>query len=281
MTIKEVFNQTKKSLEEKNFILSPDKEASLIIRDVLNLSLKDFLLLQDEYIIKKKEIDKIKIIVKKRLKGDSLASILNKKEFFDLEFFVNKNVLIPRPETELLIEIFLQKMDKASSFKILDIGTGSGILSIVLSNYYKESTFIAIDKSKKALRVAKINIKRLCKNNNIILLHKDFFKYKPDFKFDIIISNPPYIPSDDTKNLLKSKTISDPEMSLNGGKDGLNFYRHLYNFATLYLKNNGSILIEHGYRQQDKIVEIFKNDYNIERFKDFADNPRALYMLKR
>lgn len=280
MTIEEIFKKVK-TLLQKDFILSPETEARIIVKEVLNLCLKDFLLLQKNYNLNPVEEKKIYKIVKKRLKGKSLASIIQKKEFFEYEFFVNKDVLIPRPESELLIEIFLDKIEKTSNYNILDIGCGSGCLSIVLANYYENSLFYAIDKSKKALKVAKKNIGIFCKNKNIILLHKDFFKYKPDFRFDVIISNPPYIPYNETKFLLKSKQVSDPIISLNGGNDGLNFYRHLFRFACDYLKDQGVIIIEHGYRQQDSIIEIFKNNYIIERFKDFANNARALALFKK
>jgi len=263
-------------------ICEPSAEARILVCFVLNINLKEFILHKDSIEVSEKNQKKILKLVKLRLKGFSISSIIKKKEFYGKEFFVDKNVLIPRPESELLIDIILKKVDKDKNLKILDVGTGSGILSIILSDYYKNSEIEAIDKSGKAIKIAKINSKmHKIDREKIFFKKKDLFKYKPKKMFDIIISNPPYIETTVVKELLDNKTISDPAISLDGGKDGVIFYRELKVFCDKYLKNNGFIIFEHGIGQREKILSFFSDKYELEYFEDYSNIDRIIVANKK
>lgn len=273
-----------KKLLTLDFIDNPSLESRMILSQCLNISEPTLLINMDSIVVSTKQKKIIYSIVKQRQKRKSLSRLLKSKHFFDIELFVNDSVLIPRPETELLVEIVLTKIKSNSHVKILDIGTGSGNIAIALAKHLPFSKIDAIDSSKNALNVCKINIKKnKIPTGQIKLLHKNIFKFIPmPGSYDIIVSNPPYITKDVSKNLITQKVIDDPLISLDGGKDGLDFYRRFADILYDSLTQNGWFVFEHGIGQRDKIKHIFNNIQNIEVecFNDYSDIDRIIGIRK-
>ncbi len=220
-------------------------------------------------------------LLQKRLKRIPISKILNRKFFWKSEFYVNSHVLDPRPETELIIEQVLSLFkDKNQSLEILDIGTGSGCLAISLSKEYINSSIKAIDVSSRALAVAKKNIK---KNNseNQIQLEKIQFE-KINNKFDLIVSNPPYLSEEEYLECEDEIRKFEPKIALVGGKDGLKFYEIFANKLHMIMKKNSYFICEIGYNQLSSCKKIFKNSNLklIKTSKDIQNFDRTLTFLK-
>lgn len=277
MTIQDAYKKTIELLQ-KDFIINPALDARLLISHILQIDQKDFLLNKDVKLISKNDWDKIKKLLKKRLKGKSVASLINKKYFYDLEFFVDHSVLIPRSETEILIDLIIKKYNKNSRLSILEIGTGSGNIAIVLAGQFPFCTIDSIEKSKVSIKIAQKNKEKYKIPDNMLkLINIDFFQYSTDTKYDLIVSNPPYIRTKVVKELIKKKLVSDPIKALDGGKEGLNFYPRLNIVALNNLKRDGWMILEHGFDQRKKILDIFCNkNYIIETYNDFADINRII-----
>ena len=280
MTINDAYKKTVSKLNVA-FIENPSIEAEFLLLEVLKIDRKTFLLEKDEKRVTLNELEKLDESVLKRLEGKSIAGITGKKYFYDSEFAVNGNVLIPRPETELLIDIIKGTFPCANALEILDIGTGSCIIPIVLSGYFTNSNMDAVDISLKALEIAKRNVDdRGLKNINLI--NVDIFSFVPGKKYDLIVSNPPYIPSAEVDELLKSKRLSDPPIALDGGNDGLKFYREIAGFAGKFLKDSGVLVIEHGMAQRNDIISMFdKNEVSIDCFDDLSGIDRVIRIKKK
>lgn len=252
MTLEEAFNKSLLKLRKKH-ISDPVLEVRLLFSYALKTNPDKFYLIDSLKILNKVELKTIKYLIKKRIKNSSVSSLTKSRHFYDMQFYVDENVLIPRPETELLIDIVLKKFDKNSSMDVLDVGTGSGIIALILAEHFVNFKIDAMDISRNALKAASENI-----NNNdfakerIKLIEADFIDYSTEKKYDIIISNPPYIPAKEAKKLIKNRILSDPILALNGGRDGMIFYRLLYNFIQSNLKKNGYLIIEHGIDQKEK-----------------------------
>jgi len=267
----------------KPFIEEPNIEARLILQHIKKIDTCEIIANRNKIKINKSEFRQINKIIKKRLAGKSLSSILKIKSFYEYDFFVNENVLIPRPETELLIDIAVKKFNKNENINILDIGTGSGNIAIVLAKYYTNAKIDAVDINKKSLNTAKINIiKNNIRKNQINFIKKDIFKYKLNKSYNIIISNPPYIETIEVLNLINKKQISDPIIALDGGGDGLKFYRKLKDTALHNLTKDGWMIFEHGINQRKKILKIFNKDFFIlECYNDLAGIDRAIALKLR
>ena len=232
----------------------------------MNLSLSDLLKKTD---FSAKEKAKIHRAVKKRLSGMPVQKIFKRAYFYGEVFYVNKNVLCPRPETELLVEECL-KYAKAND-KILDLCTGSGCIAVAIKKNINAKV-CASDISSKALYVAKRNAKNL--HADVKFIKSNLFE-NINQKFDIIVSNPPYIPSSEIEKLDIEVKEHDPKISLDGGEDGLEFYKQIANVAKSFLNKNGKILLEIGINQAKNVQKLLKNagfsvyvknDYNnIER----------------
>ncbi|MBU1999131.1 MAG: peptide chain release factor N(5)-glutamine methyltransferase, partial [Candidatus Omnitrophica bacterium] len=218
----------------------------------------------------------------KRIKGEPLAYILGEDEFMGLKFKVNEDVLIPRPETEVLVETAIRQLSafsrQLSAIKILEIGTGSGCIAISLAKSLPRAEITAIDISSKALEVAK--------NNS--LLHKAFVKFlqsdlfaNPQLRiknYDLIISNPPYIASPEM-NSLPRELRCEPSIALDGGFDGLNFYRRIIKQAFAYSKDGGLLIMEFGYGQRPALENIFQESGEFEIMdivKDYNNIERVI-----
>ena len=235
-------------------------EARIIIKKTLKKTELELILFPNQEISSKQS----KLILHnfiERTKGIPVSKIFGFKEFFSNEFIVNKNVLDPRPETELLVELVIKKIFKLRDRKIslLELGVGSGcvIISILLSTKKNKVSALGIDISDEALKIADKNIKKFKLEKKLKLKKSDWFS-DVNGKFDIIISNPPYIRTSDIKNLDKEVKLYDPLIALDGGLKGLGCFEKIARNAKYYLKENGIIFIEIGYGQINSVKKIFE-----------------------
>ena len=264
----------------KDILNNISNEKKLALGQVLNLSIPEINIYKDKEITKK-EYKKYKKIEKELDKGIPLQYITKKAYFYGKEFFVNKNVLIPRPETETLVEetnkLIKSNLNK-EKYKILDIGTGSGVIAITLSDLNNNYLLTATDISKKALKVAKKNI--IYHNKKIKLIHTDLYKNINE-KYDVIISNPPYIETSSKKIEEKVKQ-NEPYIALYGGEDGLDYYRKILKNINIIINEKHIIAFEIGENQGEKIKEIglkyLKNDRVIIK-KDYNNFDRYIYFI--
>ena len=302
-------------LKLKN-VMTPAVEVGAIICHIIKRD-KSFLYAHGEYELSKDEYDLFQKYIAERESGIPLQYITGVCEFMSLPFTVNSHVLIPRQDTEVLVEKVIEhaKTIKAPDIKILDIGTGSGCISISLAYYIKNSAVTAVDISEKALEVAAKNAENNGVSWKISFLKGDLFepvynlinnlkdenlnvksivKNKaenlrsesenvPNIKgkgleyFDIIVSNPPYIPTEEIKTLQREVKDHEPHLALDGGKDGLYFYRRIINEAHMYLKAGGLLSFEVGYGQTDDVAALMEKHYeNISITRDYSGIERVV-----
>jgi release factor glutamine methyltransferase len=198
-------------------------------------------------------------LVKRRAQREPVSHIIGKREFFGNDFLVNSSVLDPRPDSENLIELVLEKFpNREVKLEFLEVGVGSGCLIISLLLLYKNSVAFGLDISEAALAVAKENAEKNSVKSRLNFLKSDLFcELDLEKKFDVIISNPPYIPARDILNLEPEVKNYEPLLALDGGVDGLDFYRRIAGESKNFLKKNGRIFLEIGFGQKDEIVKIF------------------------
>lgn len=208
-------------------------------------------------------------LIEQRQQGVPFAYLSGKKGFYHLEFTVTPDTLIPRPETELLIEVALDLFPDQQAVKMLDLGTGPGTIAITLADQRPDWQVSAVDVSAGALAVAKQNVTR-----PIEFLQGSWFEPVADQRFDLIVSNPPYVEENDPHLL---ELTHEPISALTSGVDGLDDIRRIIDQAPAYLNPGGYLLLEHGFDQQDRIVQLLaKNFVEIKRFKDYNDKDRAV-----
>lgn len=256
-------------------------EAELLFSQVLSCARPDLYLNKDKYLAKE-DLNLISSVLARRIKGEPIQYILGKTEFMGLEIRVNQDVLIPRPETEILVEAVLRRIEKQKSPEILDLGAGSGCIAIALKKNLADSKVDASDISDKALAVARDNAK--FNNVNINFLKCDLF---PSFQlpapsYDIIVSNPPYVAEGEI-NALQPELRFEPRFALSGGADGLDFYRRIIAGAPVCLKNKGLLIMEIGLGQRPGIEKIFLDSGKfelVEVIKDYSNIDRVVVAKK-
>lgn len=254
-------------------ILEKDNNDLVIALTYLLNTKKNLLFLNKEKILDKKIEDEILKIQDKINKGYPLQYAIGKWNFYGLDLLVDKRALIPRYETEILVDLIIK--DANNNIKILDIGTGSGAISLALSKNLKDSKILGVDISKDAINLANENKIKL-NINNVEFKESDIFSNIKE-KFDIIVSNPPYINKEDFDSLDK-KLYYEPKNALYGGEDGLYFYKEIIKNAKNFLNKNGKIYLEIGYNQKESIINLLK-EYgykNIKAYKDFNDFDRII-----
>lgn len=256
-------------------------DAEVLIMYVLNFD-KVKLFTSNDYILKDFQINEYQNLIEKRAKGMPVKYITGKCEFMSLDFNVNINTLIPRPDTEILVESVIEKIKDKNyneKIKIIDIGTGSGAISVSIAYYCKNTLITAVDISRKALDIAIENAKINNVYEKIEFIESDLFKNVKYNNYDIIVSNPPYIKTDEIKTLMPSVKDYEPVSALDGGKDGLYFYRKICKNAKNYLKHGGMIFFEIGYDEAKDVYKIMKENgfYNIEVKKDLSNLDRVVY----
>lgn len=257
---------------------TPKQKARLLMQFVLNKP-RQYLIVYDKRNLTKEEQEKYFFYADKIKKGTPLQHITHTQEFMKLNFFVNEDVLIPRPDTECLVEEVIKVAKKTKAKKILDLCTGSGAIAISLAKYIENSQIVASDISDKALKIAIKNAKINEVENQIYFLRSDLFQKVPKEKFDIIVSNPPYVKRQDVKKLAKD-VQKEPIQALDGGWDGLDFYRKIVTNASDYLKYKGYLFFEIGYNQKEDVLDILKYEKKYTKLttkKDLFDNDRVVF----
>ena len=264
-----------KLLKEKN-IPTYNLDAELILSKSLNKS-REEILINLEQNINKKNLTNFNEYLIRRSKKEPIAYLLEEKEFWSKKFFVNKNTLIPRPETELLVEKLLT-IFKKKRITILDIGTGTGCIIISLLSELKNSTGVAVDISCKAIMVAKKNACKFKLSDRIKFLNKPF-EDLCEKKFDLIVSNPPYIRRSDIKNLSEDIKKFEPRMALDGGNDGLDLIKKIIYKSKKILKINGMLALEIGNEQIKRVSKILiDNKFRIKYvIKDYRKDIRYVF----
>ena len=249
-------------------IETPELDARIILKEVLSLDDKD-LILKESLDIPDEMIKEIIAIESRRLNGEPISKIFKKRDFYNSTFLISNDVLDPRPETELIVEIANNFIDKNEVKNILDLGTGSGCILLSILKENKMINGLGIDLSKDAISIAKQNSKKLNLETQSNFLISNWMS-SVNYKYDLVVSNPPYIASEDIKKLSKSVKIYDPILSLDGGDDGLNSYRLIASDLKRVVSKNALIIIEIGYNQSLQVIEIFKKN-NFKLMKKYND----------
>ena len=272
-----LLNQGSFQLKSKG-IFSHILDAEILLSKILGKTREKILVNLDQK-ISNNQIKLYKKLIARRSLNEPIAYILSEKEFWGKSFEVNKNTLIPRPETELMVEMLVTYFKK-KKVKILDIGTGTGCILISLLSELKKSSGVGIDISKKALLIANKNGKKYLNESRYKFLNKSF-KDVYNYKFDLIVSNPPYIKSIDMKNLDQDIKRFEPHIALDGGNDGLDVIRKVIYKSKDILKINGMLALEIGNGQYKKVSQILKLNKFREKFiiKDFKNNIRCIFSI--
>lgn len=277
MNIKELIDYGKKLLNENDV-----EDYSIIAKTLAKYVLK----LDDTEIIRDEENEigeddrtRYYLALIEIISGIPVQYITNKQEFYGLDFYVDENVLIPQPDTEILVEEVLNIIDKyENNVRVLDMCTGSGCIGISISNKKPNDAVIMLDYSKEALDIANKNaMNLLTEKSNVSFIESDMFE-EVEEEFDIIVSNPPYIAQNEWDNL-SEQVKHEPQLALDGGEDGLEFYRELVNESHKYLSDNGYLCMEIGYKQKDDVIKLLEengNYTNIYSKKDLSGNDRIV-----
>lgn len=259
-------------------IHNPSNETRIIIKYVLDIQDIDFII-NSHILLTEHQVNSLQEIFIKRIQGIPLAYILNSQFFWKHDFYVNENVLIPRQDTETLVETFLKYFpDKKKSLNILEIGVGSGCLILSVLDQYKNSQGIGIDISLDALNIAHVNAKNLDLEDRICLVQSDLFD-RVHGKFDVIISNPPYIDEQDDE-IADDVKLFEPHIALFAKNNGLFFYEEILKNAKKYFNKDGLIFFEIGYKQSKDVLNIamFYGFFHVETCKDLSNKDRVIVL---
>lgn len=274
MTIKQSITKGMIMLKSNN-IESPKLKARLLLQYVLDKP-RQYIIVYDNKEIDKQQQWQYFVNIEKLTKGVPLQHITHRQEFMKMDFFVNEDVLIPRPDTEILVEEVIKIAQKYNSPKILDLCTGSGAIAISIKKFVPNADITAVDISEKALEVAQKNAKRLDAEINFV--KSDLFDKLENKKYDIIVSNPPYIRKDEIKKL-SEEVQKEPKIALDGGEDGLDFYRIITEESINYLKTGSFLCFEIGYNQKNDVIKIIEDEQNYKNTyckKDLYGNDRII-----
>ena len=279
MNIENILNEGINILQ-KNKIANPQLDSEILLSNSIKRD-KKHIILNPKEILNSEQLGKFNSLIERRKKGEPIAYLINKKEFWKDEFFVNKDVLIPRPDSELIIEQVLKIYSKDVQLQVLDIGTGSGC--ILLSILKERSNFYGtgIDISKKSINVSKFNAKQLNLTNRVKFFHSSVDNFN-NGKYDMIVSNPPYIEQLSLKYLEKDVVNFEPKLALSGGFDGFSKIRKVINKASILIKKNGKFILEIGFNQKNKVIKILKEEgfYVNKAIKDYGNNDRCIISTK-
>lgn len=276
MTIMDAIKKGMIELKNSN-IESPKLKSRLLMQYVLNQT-RQYIIVNDLKQISKEDEERYFVGISKLRAGVPLEHITHQREFMKLNFYINENVLIPRQDTEILVEEVINIAKRIKNPKILDLCTGSGAIAVSLAKYLTESEITATDISNKALEIAKKNAKINEVENRITFISSDLFTNIPEEKYDIIVSNPPYIKRNVIETL-DEQVRKEPYMALDGGLDGLDFYRKIIKNSYEYLKYHGFLCLEIGFDQKIDVIELIENEEKFENTyskKDLFDNDRII-----
>ena len=274
MTIKKAITKGMIMLKSNN-VESPKLKARLLLQYVLDKP-RQYIIVYDNKEIDKQQQWQYFVNIEKLTKGIPLQHITHRQEFMKMDFFVDENVLIPRPDTEILVEEVIKIAQKYNSPRILDLCTGSGAIAISLKKFVPNADITAVDISEKALEIAQKNAEKLEAKINFV--KSNLFDKLDNKKFDIIVSNPPYIRKDEIKKL-SEEVQKEPKIALDGGEDGLDFYRIIAEQAINYLKTGSFLCFEIGYNQKNDVIKIIEDEQNYKNTyckKDLYGNDRII-----
>ena len=266
-------------LEEK-YILTAKLDTEILMAEAIGKDRK-YVILNNEKDLQFNDLKCFIKLIKERSKKKPIAQIIKKKSFWNLEFFVNSDTLIPRPDTELVIEQILKLTKNKSNLHILDVGVGSGCILLTILKEKKNFYGTGIDISKKCLNISKKNAKKLR-----LLARTKFYKTDVDKlsfgKYDLIVSNPPYIKRFNLRYLEKDVVNFEPKLALDGGLDGLSEIRKVIRKSSELIKTNGKFILEIGFNQKSKVIKLLNNKgfYINSSVKDLANNDRCIVSTK-
>ena len=268
------------SVLKNKSIISAQLDTEILMAKALGKS-REYIILNHDKVLNIENLEYFKKLVHERATRKPIAYLLNKKFFWKSEFYVNKNTLIPRPDTEIIIEQILKVTKNKNYLRILDIGIGSGCILLSILKERKNYYGTGIDISKDALEISKINAKKLLVEERIKFYKSDVDKFAQG-KYDLIVSNPPYIKKNNLKYLECDVLKFEPKIALDGGLDGLSVIRKVIKKSSELLKKNGKFILEIGFDQKSKVIKLLKDKgfYINSTIKDFAKNDRCIVSTK-
>ena len=282
MNIREAIKTGMNMIKEKN-IEDATLKSKMIMENVLGQN-RQYIIANDLNQLDYEQEKEYFFEIEKLLENNPIEYITNKKEFMNLELYVNQDVLIPRQDTEILVEEVINILQniKAENIQILDMCTGSGAIAIALAKNVEKCIVDAADISSGALEVVRKNVVKNQVEDKINIINSDLFSKVPNKKYNLIVSNPPYIERNVIENLDK-QVQKEPIIALDGGEDGLDFYKKIINKASSYLESNGYLCFEIGYNQKNEVQNLLSNSgkyQNIYCKKDLCGNDRVIIAKK-
>ncbi len=279
MNFKDALFEASKILKG-NFVKSSILDSEILLSKVIQKDRKYVNLNLDENLNEKSYNEFKKLIIKRSL-GKPIAYLIGKKDFWKFEFSVSEKVLIPRPDTELIIEEVLKMSKEKSKLKVLDIGVGSGCILLSILKEKKDFYGVGVDISKKCIELSKLNAQNLDVTNRVKFFKSDIDNFFYG-KYDLIISNPPYIKKLDLKYLERDIIKYEPKLALDGGLDGVSEIRKVVNRSSELIKKNGQLILEIAFDQKNKVKKILmdKGFYINKILKDFGKNNRCIISTK-
>ena len=280
MNINLAIKEGSKILNSK-FIPNPLLDAEILMAKIMNKDRK-YILLNYSNPINKNDLNDFYKLIEQRSLGNPVAHLTKKKSFWNSEFFVSNNTLIPRPDTELVVDNALKLTKQKNNINILDIGVGSGCILLSILKERKNFYGTGIDISKKCLNISKINAINLEVISRLKLYKSDVDKFNLG-KYDLVVSNPPYIKTSDLKYLERDVAKFEPKLALDGGLDGLSEIKKVIKKTSELIKKNGKFVLEIGFDQKSKVINLLKKKgfYINSTLKDFANNDRCIVSTKK
>ena len=279
MNIQSALTEGLNILKNKS-ILSAKLDSEILMAKALGKK-REYIILNNDKIIKEQNLKYFKKLVHERATRKPIAYLLKKKSFWNSEFYVNKNTLIPRPDTEIILEQILKFTKNKNYLNILDIGVGSGCILLSILKERKNFYGTGIDISRNSLDICKMNAKKLLLDRRVKFFKSDVDKFAIG-KYDLIVSNPPYIKRCDLKYLESDVIKFEPKLALDGGLDGLSVIRKVIKKSSELLKKNGKFILEIGFDQKNKVIKLLNNKgfYINSTVKDLANNDRCIISTK-
>ena len=277
MTIKDIIIKYSAQLEKISS--TPRLDVEVLLQKVLGDVDRLYILLNLDRILSDDEEKEFISYINERMNNRPIAYIVGNREFMGLDFYVKEGVLIPRPDTEILVEEVIELAKDKGDINILDIGTGSGAITVSLAKYLPNAKITSVDIEDIPLEVGRINAKSNEVEDRVKFIKSNLFEnIDKDMKFDIIVSNPPYIKREVVETLDKQVKDYEPYTALEGGEDGLDFYREITKQSKLYLKENGILAYEVGHDQSEDVSKLMINDgyTNIYTKKDLQNIDRVV-----
>ncbi len=273
-----------KKLSKNETISSPRLDAEILLCHLLKLERIDLVLKKDR-LLSNEEIETFSKLIERRLKNEPVSYITGEKEFMSLSFYVQPGILIPRPETELLVEEIIEEFKNCSGSSILDLCTGSGAIAVSTAHFLKKATVTAVDKFDICVKTAEKNAENIGVKERVSVIKADVFDDLPlNESFDCIVSNPPYIEKSVLSTLPMDVKNHEPMYALDGGCDGLDFYRRIIEISKLLLKKGGLLAFEIGYDQGESVPNLIKDSklfQDIKVLKDYAGQDRIVTAYKK